>query len=267
MAGERTIRVLVVDDEPLGRMRIEDLLRRERDAVLIGYAADGASAVQAIRTLQPDLVFLDVQMPGKTGIDVIRDIGAESMPATIFVTAYDQYAIEAFNVAAVDYLVKPFDDERFEQAFDRVRGLLRLKEANRLRERLLAVLQEMPVAPAAPAPAPGRPAPERIAVSSYGKLESVPVADIEYIVARGPYARVHAKGRHYLIRERMQALEDQLDPQRFMRVHRSVIVRLDLVQALHRNARGESEVELKSGVRLKVSRARRESLERWLGAK
>jgi two-component system LytT family response regulator len=205
-------------------------------------------------------------MPGKTGLDVMKEIGPENMPATIFVTAYDQYAIQAFDVAAVDYLVKPFDDERFEQAFDRARRLLRLEGMDRLREQLAAVLEGADLGPArADREKMKRRYLERIAVESQGKVQSVPVAEIEYIVARGPYARLQLKDRRYLIRERMQDLEEQLDPAQFMRIHRSIIVRLDLVEALLRNRRGEPEVQLKNGMRLKVSRSRRESLERWLG--
>jgi two-component system, LytTR family, response regulator len=200
-------------------------------------------------------------MPGKNGLEVVREIGPDEMPATIFVTAYDQYAIQAFDVAAVDYLVKPFDDERFEQALARARDLLRLKGMGRLREQLLALLEGSRGTEGAPA----KRYLERIAVETRGRMEPVPVADIEYIVASGPYARLHLGGRRHVIRETMQELERVLDPARFLRIHRSAIVRLDLVEALHRGPGGESEVRLKSGVRLRVSRSRREALERWLG--
>jgi two-component system LytT family response regulator len=262
MAGDHPLRVLVVDDEPLGRVRVEDLIRKEDGVELAGSAADGTAAVEAIRRLQPDLVFLDVQMPGKSGLDVVREIGPEAMPATIFVTAYDHYAIQAFDVAAVDYLVKPFDDERFEVALQRARRLLTLEGMSRLRERLLAVLGGE-TQPAAPMAVPRYL--ERIAVDSRGRVESVAVGDIEYIVASGPYARLQVGQRRHVIRETMQSLEEKLDPRRFLRVHRSVIVRLDLVDALLRGPGGESEVRLKNGARLKVSRSRREALERWLG--
>jgi two-component system LytT family response regulator len=273
MAGETTTRVLVVDDEPLARMRLEDLLRHESGVELVGTAANGVEAVNAIRSLRPDLVFLDVQMPGKTGIEVVREVGAEAMPATIFVTAFDQFALQAFDVAAVDYLVKPFDDERFEQAFRRARRRLSLEGMGGLRERLLSVLQggDAPAstpAAAQPAQAP-RPAKqpylERIAVEMRGKVRAVPVEQIDYITASGPYAELHVGERHYLIREAMQTLEERLDPNRFMRVHRSVIVRLDLVETLHRGAGGDYELQFKGGLRLRVSRSRREALERWLG--
>src|SRR4051794_5734240 len=136
------IRVLVVDDEPLARERVIELLGHEHGVEVIGTADNGGAAVEAIRSQQPDLVFLDVQMPGKTGLDVVREVGIDAMPATIFVTAFDQYALRAFELAALDYLVKPFDDERFEQAFHRARRLIELRDMGKLREQLLAVLQQ-----------------------------------------------------------------------------------------------------------------------------
>jgi two-component system LytT family response regulator len=268
MSAERVVRVLVVDDEPLARMRVEDLLRHEADVEIVGTAENGIEAIAAIRTLRPDLVFLDVQMPGKTGIDVVREVGPEAMPATIFVTAFDAFAVQAFDVAAVDYLVKPFDDERFEQAFLRARRKLSLEGMGELRERLLAVLQGGAPAtgatPASPTPPPASYL-ERIAVETRGKVRAVPVGEIDYITASGPYAELHTGERRYLIREAMNTLEQRLDPARFMRVHRSVIVRLDLVETLHRGAGGDYEVQFKGGRRLRVSRSRREALERWLG--
>jgi two-component system LytT family response regulator len=259
------VRVLVVADAPLARLRIEDLLAHEEGTVVVGSATNGIEAVERIRTLKPDLVFLDVQMPGKTGIEVIREIGAEHMPATIFVTAYDQFAVQAFDVAAVDYLVKPFDDERFEAAFARARQRLSAHGLSKLREQLLSVLQGGSAAPlplGSPAPQPYL---ERIAVEMRGKVRSIPVDQIDYIVADGPYAELHTGDRRHVIRESMQTLEDRLDPKHFMRVHRSMIVRLDLVDTLHRGAGGDYELQLKNGTRVKVSRSRREALERWLG--
>lgn len=265
MQGDPPIRILIADDEPLARQRLEDLLRHEPGVEIVGTAADGASAIEGIRQLRPDLVFLDVQMPGGTGLDVVRAIGSDEMPATIFVTAFDQYALSAFDVAAVDYLVKPFDDERFEQAFRRARRLLELEGMERLRRRLLAVLQA-PDSEAAPPP--GQPEGgylERIAVEMRGKVRVVPVAQIDYITASGPYAELHVGERTYVIREAMQMLEDRLDPAHFLRVHRSAIVRIDLVETLFKGAGGDYEVQLRSGVRLRVSRSRREELERRLG--
>ena len=259
------VRVLVVDDEPLARLRIEDLLARAEGAEVVGSATNGIEAVERIRTLKPDLVFLDVQMPGKTGIEVVREIGADAMPATIFVTAYDQFAVQAFDVAAVDYLVKPFDDERFEAAFARARQRLSMEGMSKLRENLLAVLQGSPASPQLLSTAAPPPYLERIAVEMRGKVRSIPVEEIDYIVADGPYAELHTGDRRHVIRESMQTLEERLDPKHFMRVHRSMIVRLDLVDTLHRGAGGDYELQLKNGTRVKVSRSRREALERWLG--
>src|SRR5947208_323416 len=259
------VRVLVVDDEPLARMRIEDLLAHADGAEVVGSATNGIEAVERIRALKPDLVFLDVQMPGKTGIEVVREIGADAMPATIFVTAYDQFAVQAFDVAAVDYLVKPFDDERFESAFGRARQRLSAEGMHKLREQLLSVLQGSASSPHPVISSSPPPYLERIAVEMRGKVRSIPVEQIDYIVADGPYAELHTGDRRHVIRESMQTLEDRLDPKKFMRVHRSMIVRLDLVDTLHRGAGRDYEVQLKNGARVKVSRSRREDLERWLG--
>jgi two-component system LytT family response regulator len=266
--GNAALRVLVVDDEPLNRLRLEDLLRRETTVAEILSASDGFEAVTAIRAERPDLVFLDVQMPGKSGLDVVREVGADAMPATIFVTAYDQYAVEAFAVAAVDYLVKPFDDERFEEAFRRARKTLAANDMGRLREQLLSILQ--PTAGTGESTgtmsaAPASPYLERLAVEIRGTVKPVLVQDIDYITSDGPYAELHVAGRRHVIRETMQTLEERLDPSKFMRVHRSVIVRLELIESLERGAGGDGELRLRGGARLRVSRTRREALERWLG--
>jgi two-component system LytT family response regulator len=275
MSDRKPIRVLIVDDEPLARQRVEDLLDAEEAVEIVASVDNGTAAVDAVRSLHPDLVFLDVQMPGKTGIDVVREVGPDEMPATIFVTAYDRYALQAFDLAAVDYLVKPFDDERFEQAFRRARRHVELQEMGELRERLLAVLDAGPRggAPAGDGAQAGTASPprndtpylERIAVEMRGKVRVVPVAQIEYITASGPYVELHTSERAYLIREAIQTLEQRLDPNRFLRIHRSIIVRVDLIDTFHRGAGGDYEVQLKSGVRLRVSRSRREELERRLG--
>ena len=275
MAERSPVRVLIVDDEPLARQRVEDLLHAEDDVEIVASVDNGAAAIDAVRSLHPDLVFLDVQMPGKTGLDVVREIGPDEMPPTIFVTAYDRYALQAFDLAAVDYLVKPFDDERFEQAFRRARRHVELEEMGELRERLLAVLDSGPRSsggttdgPNAAAPTPARAGSaylERIAVEMRGKVRVVPVSQIEYITASGPYVELHTSERAYLIREAIHTLEEKLDPEHFLRIHRSIIVRVDLIDTFHRGAGGDYEVQLKSGARLRVSRSRREELERRLG--
>ena len=260
------IRALLVDDEPLGRQRIEDLLRHEADVEVVGTSGDGRAAVAAIRSLRPDLVFLDIQMPGMTGLQVVDAVGAADMPATIFVTAYDQHAIRAFEVAAVDYLVKPFDDARFAQALARARERIRLREVERATRRLLSVFGDAPGEAGTPArPAEDTPAYlTSIPVESRGRVEHVPVADVDAIVARGAYAELQAAGRTHLVRQRMQALERRLDPAQFVRVHRSAIVRLDRIESITRRRGGEATVRLRTGGELVASRSRRAELEkRW----
>ena len=261
--AKRRLRVVIVDDEPLARQHIADRLAHEDDVEIAGEAADGHAAVEVIRRLEPDLVFLDVQMPGMSGLDVVDTIGAGEMPATIFTTAFDQYALDAFDRAAVDYLLKPFDDERFSQAFRRARRAIELQEVDRMTRRLLTLLQTSEGEGAA-APA-GSGYLDRIPVESRGQVRVVPVDQIEYITASGPYAELHVGDRTWAVRERMQTLEERLDPAVFLRVHRSVIVRLDRIDSMLRSPGGDYAVRLKDGTRLSVSRARREELERRLG--
>jgi two-component system LytT family response regulator len=259
----KTVRVLIADDEPLARQRIEDLLSKETNVEISGTAATGPETVEAIRKLAPDLVFLDVQMPGLTGLQVVDAIGPEEMPLTIFTTAYDQFALKAFDRAAVDYLVKPFDDERFVQALRRARHSIELEEVGRMTKRLLSLLQSSDPAPAA-ADAPKNDYLERISVESRGQLRVVPVSKIDYITASGPYAELHVGDKTWAIRERMQTLEERLDPAVFFRIHRSAIVRLDRIDTLLRAAGGDYAVRLKDGTELSLSRAKREELEQRL---
>lgn len=262
------LRVLVVDDEPLARQRIIDLLANEQGVEVAGTADNGPAAVESIKRLSPDLVFLDVQMPGMTGLDVVRTVGADVMPPTIFVTAFDQHALQAFDLAALDYLVKPFDDERFEQAFKRAKRYTALEDAGRLHEQLLTVLRGDGARRAtAPTPASNAPSPyvDRIPIEGRGRVKFLPVSQVDYITSSGPYAEVVASGRKHLIREAMQVLEERLDPSQFIRIHRSTIVRLDRVDTLHRGAGGDYEVQLRDGTRLRVSRSRRDALAAKLG--
>jgi len=268
----RRLRVLVVDDEPLGRRRLLDLLAQEPDVDVIGTAVDGVAAIEGIKTLSPDIVFLDVQMPRVSGLDVVRMIGVPAMPATVFVTAHDQYALHAFESAAVDYLVKPFRDDRFEEALRRVRRRVASDDRERVHEQLLALLGgdaaaattlQSAVDQAMTSKSPAYL--KRIAVEMPGKMRVVPVSQIDYVTASGPYAELHVGSHRYVIRESMQRLEEQLDPERFLRIHRSAIVRLDLVEVLLRSEGSEYHVQLKTGVTLRVSRSRREQLEQRLG--
>jgi two-component system LytT family response regulator len=266
-AGEtpKRLRILIVDDELLGRERIAGMLRGESDVEIIGMIEDGALAADAIRSNRPDVVFLDYQMPGRTGIEVVKDVGPRNMPVTIFVTAYDQHAVAAFELAALDYLVKPFDDERFEEALNRARRMVRLNEVDALRGQLMAALGELPAASQSTSSPASTKYLERVAVESKGKIRVVPVAQIDSILASGVYAELYVGDRRYIVRESLQALDERLDPDVFMRIHRSTIVRIDLVDVFLRGAGGDYEVQLKNGVRLRVSRAKREALERRLG--
>ena len=262
MVMQRSLRVLIVDDEPLGRQRIEDLVRKDPSIEIAGTAADGTAAVQAIRTLRPDLVFLDVQMPGMTGLDVIRELGPDEMPATILVTAYDKHALEAFELAAVDYVVKPFDDERLAEAIKRARRLVGASESHFLRERMMELLRSE---------SDGLKAVrtswlERIAVETRGKVKYIQVREVLYIVAAGPYAELFVADRKHLVRMSMNTLEEQLDPQRFMRIHRSAIVQLAMIDVLHKAPGGDYEIQLRNGIRLSVSRTRLEELERRMAS-
>jgi two-component system, LytTR family, response regulator len=260
------LRILVVDDEPLGRDRLVDLLEDEPDAEVIATAADGLEAVDAIRASRPDLVFLDVQMPRMTGLDVVREIGPAHMPATIFVTAYDQYALQAFDSAAIDYLVKPFRNDRFWEAFRRAQRRIAADSREQVHQQLMMLLQGSPPAAAAPlAPPPAARYLDCIAVQMKGKTRVIPVGRIDYVSASRNYSEIHVGEQRYVIRESMQTLEERLDPERFMRVHRSAIVRVDLIEALLRTEGSDYEVQLKAGVRLPVGRSRREALERRLG--
>ena len=269
MVIPRPLRVLIVDDEPLGRQRLEDLVRKDPTIEIAGSAADGTAAVHAIRTLRPDLVFLDVQMPGMSGLDVIRELGPDEMPATVLVTAYDKHALEAYQLAAIDYIVKPFDDERFEEAVKRARRFTGVKDAQVLRDRLLALLSGNDGNHGVPRGTPPDARNgwlERIAVETRGKVRYVQVRDVIYILSSGPYAELYLADRKHLVRVSMNTLEEQLDPARFMRVHRSAIVQLSMVDILHKAPGGDYEVQLRNGIRLNVSRTRREELERRLAA-
>ena len=254
--ADKKLRVLIADDELPARQRIEDLLAKESRVEIVGSAPTGDEAVDIIRRARPDLIFLDVQMPGKTGFEVVDAVGADRMPATIFVTAFDQFALKAFAVAAVDYLLKPFDDERFAQALQRARKSIELKEVGAITRRLLDFLHEEPPQFLDQSP-----------VESRGQTRIVPVARIDYITASGPYAELHVGEKTFAVRERMQTLEEQLDPAVFVRVHRSAIVRLDRIETLLHRPGGDYAVRLKSGAEVDVSRARRDELAQRLGIK
>ena len=262
-----TLRTVIAEDEAPARQRLADLLADAPDVAVAAVCENGRSAAATIREEQPDLVFLDVQMPEMNGLEVVREIGPEAMPATIFVTAYDQYAIDAFELAALDYLLKPFDDERFREALQRARQHIQLREAGELEERLRTLLEAQSQAPHEPkTPSLEEDYLERITVETRRQVRIVPVECIDYIEADGPYVRLHAGEETHLVRERMKALEEQLNPRRFVRIHRSTSVNLDRIEALEpRGSSGSGyDARLTGGTHLRVSRSRRDDLLRQL---
>lgn len=252
------IQVLIVDDEPLGRDRLRTLLAREPGVALAGEAANGEEAVARARELKPDLMFLDVQMPGLNGFGVLEKLGHDVPPAVIFVTAHDEFALKAFEVNAVDYLLKPFDRERFQAALKRALERLRSNRPDELSSRLAAVLQQLQ--PAAPKPL------DRIPVKTGGKVIFINVPDIDWVGSADNYVELHVGTHCHLIRETLTRMEQQLPPDRFVRISRTAIVNVERVQELQPLFHGEYAVTLKTGAKLTLSRSHRDQLAR-LGLK
>lgn len=261
------IRALVVDDEPLARRGIRQLLARHPQSVVVGECRNGQDALRALESSDVNLVFLDVQMPELDGFAVIRERGADRMPATVFVTAYDEYAVRAFEAQALDYLVKPVSEERFDAALGRVRAFLEGRDALAFRARLAALI-ESPERAALPVREPARKsgwdparAPRRLLVpTSTGDLLLDP-GEIDWIGADDYYAVLHVGGRRLLLRESLASLAERLEGARFVRVHRSAIVNLDRVRELRSSGKGsDSVLVLQSGAQVPVSRRRRETI-------
>ena len=260
------IRTLIVDDEPAAREGLRHLLAGDREVVLAGVCANGREAAAAIAAGAPDLVFLDVQMPELDGFGVLRRLDRASLPAVVFVTAHEQYALRAFEVHAVDYLLKPFSDERFREALERAKLQVRQGRLSELSWKLLALIQGYaPEQPAVPVRRIGPKYLERLVIKSGGRVTLLRVAEIEWIDAEGDYVRIHVGKQWHLLRETMKRLEAQLDPARFVRIHRSTIVNLECVKELQPFFRGEYVVVLHNGTTLKLSRGYREHLEAKLG--
>ena len=251
------MRVLVVDDEAPARQRVIDLLRRDAQVGDIGEAGDGQAAIEAILDQRPDVVLLDVQMPELDGLGVIDAIGAEEMPLTVFITAYDQHALRAFEANALDYLLKPFSDERFEGMMARVKT--RLDERS-LREFGRRVMKMVSTAP----PAADRRW-DRLVVKSGGTTRFVRVVDIDWIEAAGVYVNLHVASKELLYRAPLNELAERLDPRRFVRVHRSAIVNIESILQLEPISHGEFDAVLRNGSRTRVSRTYRAQLEKRLG--
>jgi two-component system LytT family response regulator len=259
MTGDR-IRALIVDDEPAARGALRTLLAGEPDIEIAGEMADGASALAFLRTGEADLLFLDVQMPEMDGFTLLRQLDQRQMPVVIFVTAYDQYALRAFDTEAMDYLLKPYSDERFQQALARARREIRQGRIGQLTDQVLRVLTRT---------APPEPAGEyraRLVIKQDGRMTVIPVADVDWLEADGDTVRVHTTRRAaYLLREPLKDLELLLDPAQFVRIHRSTIINVDRIKELQPYFKGDYIVILSDGTRLKLSRRFRDRLEAVLG--
>jgi len=250
------VRTLIVDDEELGRKRIRKLLSLEPDCEIVGECGDGREAIRVIEKSSPDLVFLDVQMPELGGFDVLSQIAPAKMPVIIFVTAHDHYALKAFQAQALDYLLKPFDDERFAQALQRVRTYLNGNATDKIRERLAKLVEALPNR--------GKYL-LRVAVKSAGRVLFLKAEEIDWIEAAGNYVNLHVGKESYLLRGRMSELEKRFDPEKFFRIHRSTMVNLDRVKELQPLFKGEGIVVLKDGQKLSASRSCIQRLQAFLG--
>jgi len=253
-----TLRALVVDDEALARKALMRLLKTHSDISVIGQCSDGESAVENIRRLRPDLVFLDVQMPEMDGFRVVETIGVEEMPVTIFVTAFDRYALRAFDANAVDYLLKPFAADRLSRALARARDRCLGQVDREAAQRLFSLLEKTRF---------HSDYAQRITVSVRGRILFVAVADIDWIEAEGNYARLHVSRKIYDVRETLQALMEKLDPRDFVRIHRSTIVNIHRVREVQPWFQGSHIVMLHSGEELRMSRYQRDAVERLMGVK
>ena len=259
------IRALIVDDEKPARRRLRRLLERAPDIGEVVLCSGGAEAVRTIRADAPDLVFLDVQMPEVDGFDVLNAVGPDRMPITVFVTAYDRYALSAFDARAIDYLLKPYSDERFEAALHRALRYLRGGRSEAVLTRMQGLLETVGRPTPATEPEAGSRYLDRIAVRRRGRFDLVRLETVAWIEAQGAYVRLHTSDRTYLHRTALSALEQQLDPWVFVRIHRSHIVRVDAVRDLLPDERGGLSVRLHDGAVLRVGRTYRASFERRFG--
>lgn len=245
------INTLIVDDEPLARDRVKRFLRDEHDINIIGECGNGREAVSAIKEKKPDLVFLDIQMPEKNGFEVVKSLESKIMPSVIFVTAYDQYALQAFDVHALDYLLKPFNRERLHKAVLHARDQIETKRMGNLDERLASLIADL---------RGEKKYLERLVVKSVGRVFFLKVDEIDWIEAAGNYVKLHAGREAHMIRETMNGIEAKLDPDKFLRIHRSTVVHIDRIKELHPMFSGDYAVILRNGTELALSRNYRERL-------
>lgn len=244
------LRLLIVDDEPLVRKGVRNAASAVDNVEIVGEADSGGDAITAINTQHPNLVLLDIQMPDCSGLDVIREVGADRMPAVIFITAYDEYAVKAFELNAVDYLLKPFDEERFQESIERARRRIETQKQDSVAQRLEGLLKS-----AAPRWA------ERLVVRNSDRYEFVAVETIDWIESANNYVELHCGTKQYLLGETMASLESRLDPARFKRVHRCRIVNLSRVAAVHPLLSGSYEMELRNGTRLTTGRQYKDTVQ------
>jgi two-component system LytT family response regulator len=250
-----SLRALIVDDEPPARSKIRKLLEREGKVEVVGEAADGVEAIERALELRPDLLFLDIQMPRADGFDVLREIYPQVKPMIIFTTAYDQYAIRAFEVEALDYLLKPFTSARLNEAVER--AMKRKNEQRDMPARLARLLENWK-----PSTAPL----QRILVRNQGAIYFVPAREIEWIEAEEKYVLLHTRGQSHMVRQNISSLEDRLKGAGFVRIHRSYLIQLEALQQLANSSHGDYVAVLKSGVRLNVGRNYRETLLAAMGS-
>jgi len=256
MPESSQIRVLIVDDEPLAREMLREMLQSDKQVTIVGESTNGRDAVEAIRSTSPDLIFLDVQMPELGGFEVLEALGTGRIPHVIFVTAFDHYAVRAFEVHALDYLLKPFDQERFDVSWLRAKTHVLRERNGGVDQRILTLLEELK---------DGRKFLERLVIKAAGRIYFLETGDIDWIEAEGNYVSVHSGKKSHLLRETISSLESQLDPRKFVRIHRSSIVRIDRIQELQPWFHGEYRIILHNGTQLTLSRNYREKLQEALG--
>jgi two-component system, LytTR family, response regulator len=256
MSGATCIRTLIVDDESLARERIRDMLASDPSIEIVDECSTGEEAICSIHQHSPDLVFLDVEMPGADGFSVLEALPADQMPAVIFVTAYDQYAVRAFDFYALDYLLKPFDRDRFDKALARAKAEIASVRGDALSERILKAIEDIKTKPVHL---------ERLVIKLNGHVFFMKTDEIDWLEAEGNYVRLHSGKESYLLRDTISALESQLDPKKFIRVHRSAIVNVDRISELQPWFHGEYRILLREGVQLTLSRTYREKLHELLG--
>ncbi|PTY00072.1 LytTR family DNA-binding domain-containing protein [Opitutus sp. ER46] len=254
----RPVRAVIIDDEPMARRGVHLLLERDAGVEIVGEAADGVAGLELLQRVQPELAFVDVQMPAGNGFDMLRRLAPEGLPVVVFITAYDEYALQAFDVQAVDYLLKPYDDERFARALERAKEAVRRRRQDDWSEGLAELRQLLQhVREGKPG---GTEAPERILVKTSGEIVLLKPDEVDWIEAEGDYVKFHVGGHAHMMRETMARLEARLNPKHFVRIHRSTIVNIERIRKLSPSFAGDYVVILQDGTRLRLSRGFHERL-------